>query len=314
MQVIIKRIITFVAVNMVACQITIAQSGNVLPGTSNIKHVTGNIFLSQSLPENFSFAGETVPLNKEIIREQWERELLYNGDFLNNIIYIIKLSGKYFPELEKLLDKEGLPDDMKYVCVAESNLQQLVSKRGAAGFWQFMPQTATLYGLEVNEYVDERFNFEKSTRAACNYLKSAYKLFGSWTAAAASYNCGQESFNRAADFQRTKNYYDLMLPDETNRYIFRILTFKYIMENATALGLPNEIELYKPLHYKEINITHSINNLADFAIENNISYKELIIYNSWIKGKTLPVKNGRTYTVLIPEKNSTVDTSSTQKN
>ena len=258
-------------------------------------------FIIPSLPDSFSFAGETVPLHNQLIREQWERELLYNADFLTNIVYIIKLSGRHFPALEAMLREQGIPEDMKYLCVAESNLQQLVSKAGAAGFWQFMPQTATQYGLEVSKYVDERFHIEKSTKAACTYLKSAYKLLGSWTAAAASYNCGKGGYNAATTFQKTKNYYDLMLPEETNRYVFRILTFKYLMENAEAFGLNKETDLYQPVLYKKVQVASGVNDLTAFAIKNNTTYKELRMHNPWIKSTMLSA--GKKYTLLIPENN-----------
>jgi hypothetical protein len=204
--------------------------------------------------------------------------------------------------IESKLKANGIPMDMKYLCVAESNLQNLVSKVGATGFWQFMRETAPAYGLEVNSQVDERYHVEKSTEAACKYLKAAFQKFGSWTAAAASYNCGQGGFNGHSEFQQTKNYYDLMLPEETNRYVFRILTFKYFMTKSEELGfMVSETEGYPELKTKIIVVKESIPNLATFAARNGVTYKILRQYNPWLRGKTLPVKSGRTYEIHLPE-------------
>lgn len=190
---------------------------------------------------------------------------------------------------------------MKYLCIAESNLQQLVSRVGAAGFWQFMPGTAPGYGLEVNSFVDERYHIRKSTDAACLYLKNAYSKFGSWTAAAASYNCGQGGYDSQAQFQRTRNYYDLMLPEETNRYIFRILTFKYFITHATELGfVVPETSAYQEMPVRSITVKQTISNLADFAISQGSTYKTLKRYNPWLRGRSLPVKNGKTYIIHLP--------------
>ena len=192
------------------------------------------LFQPPPLPDSMHFAGEAVPLHRRDIREQLDREVLYNYYLPNNILYIIKLTRRYFPMIEERLRANGVPVDMKYLCVAESNLQNLISKAGAVGFWQFMSGTAPGYGLEVNTYVDERYHVEKATDAACTYLKRAYEMFGSWTAAAASYNCGLAGYRSQALFQQKMNYYDLNLPEETNRYVFRILTFKYFITQAQA--------------------------------------------------------------------------------
>lgn len=253
------------------------------------------------LPDSLTFAGEPVPLHRQDIREQLDREVLYNYYLPNNILYIIKLTSRYFPLIEERLRANGIPDDMKYLCVAESNLQQLISKAGAVGFWQFMPGTAPSYGLEVNAFVDERYHIEKSTDAACSYLKAAYKKFGSWTAAAASYNCGQGGYDSQARFQRSRNYYDLMLPEETNRYIFRILTFKYFITQAGRLGfIVPPAEAYPVLQVKRLSITEGIPNLTDFALRQGISYKTLKRYNPWLRGRSLPARKGKTYIIHLP--------------
>lgn len=263
--------------------------------------VTAVKYQPPPLPDSLTFAGEPVPLHRQDIREQLDREVLHNYYIPGNILYIIKLTSRYFPLIEERLRANGIPDDMKYLCIAESNLQQLVSRVGAAGFWQFMPGTAPGYGLEVNSFVDERYHIRKSTDAACLYLKNAYSKFGSWTAAAASYNCGQGGYDSQAQFQRTRNYYDLMLPEETNRYIFRILTFKYFITHATELGfVVPETSAYQEMPVRSITVKQTISNLADFAISQGSTYKTLKRYNPWLRGRSLPVKNGKTYIIHLP--------------
>ncbi|MDF2193250.1 lytic transglycosylase domain-containing protein [Paraflavitalea sp. CAU 1676] len=262
---------------------------------------TKPVFQPPPLPDSMKFAGESVPLYRRDIREQLDREVLYNYYQPNNILYIIKLTNRYFPLIEQRLKANGVPADMKYLCVAESNLQQLISKAGAVGFWQFMSDTAPGYGLEVNAYVDERYHVERSTDAACAYLKRAYDMFGSWTAAAASYNCGMAGYHNQAQFQRKMNYYDLNLPEETNRYIFRILTFKYFLSQAAALGfVVPEGEGYPVLPIRRMEIQDGISNLADFALQQGITYKTLRQYNPWIRGRSLPARKGKTYVIHLP--------------
>lgn len=258
-------------------------------------------YVSPPLPDSFSFCGEKVPLERQDIREQFDREVLLNYYQPSNILYILKLSHRYFPLIEARLKAHGIPADMKYLCVAESNLQNLISRVGATGFWQFMRETAPAYGLEVNTFVDERYHIEKSTDAACMYLKAAYAKFGSWTAAAASYNCGQGGYDMHADFQQTGNYYDLMLPEETNRYIFRILTFKYFMTRSEQLGfIISSDEGYPVRPTRTLTVTEPIGNLAGFAAKYGVTYKTLKQYNPWLRSKSLPVKPGKKYHILLP--------------
>jgi hypothetical protein len=177
-----------------------------------------------------------------------------------------------------------------------------VSKSGAVGYWQFLNGTAPGYGLEVSNDVDQRQDLERSTDAACKYLKQAYSKFGNWTAAAASYNCGMGGYSSAANFQRTNNYYDLQLPEETNKYIFRILTFKYLLENAQSLGFNvSEEEKYDAVPFKTITVSTTIPDLAKFAIDNGTTYKMLRNLNPWLKGKSLAVAKGATYVIKLPE-------------
>lgn len=254
------------------------------------------------LPDNLSFCGEEVPLQDRSVSEKLEREVLYNFYQPHQILYIIKLSRRYFPLIEERLKVNGVPADMKYLCVAESNLQNAISKVGATGFWQFMKGTAPGFGLEVNAEVDERYHVEKSTDAACKYLKAAYARFGSWTAAAASYNCGQGGFSSRASFQKTSVYYDLALPDETSKYVFRILTFKYFLENAPGLGFNvAEEEGYHPITFRKVAVQGTVENLTSFAASHSISYKTLVEHNPWIRGRKLTNPSKKKYEFLIPQ-------------
>lgn len=258
--------------------------------------------LLPALPAQIDFAGEAVPLERWDVKERLDRELIYNYYYKSNVLYTMKLANRYFPAISARLKANGVPDDFKYLCVAESNLvATAISRMGAVSFWQFMDNTAPQYHLTVNHEVDERYNIDKATDAACKYLKQAYDRFGSWTAAAASYNCGMGGYNNQATFQKTTHYYDLHLPEETNRYIYRILTFKHLLSNADTLGFVlNAEELYAPVPSKEVTITRSIPNLTTFAIENGTTYKILKLMNPWIKGRSLTIRAGRTYVLKLP--------------
>ena len=255
------------------------------------------------LPEQIFFAGEKVPLDRWEVREAFDRELLYNYNAAGHISYLLKLSKRYFPVIEQRLKENGVPDDFKYLCVAEGNLQNLSSKVGASGFWQFMSYTGPGYNLEINDNVDQRYDLMKATDAACKYMKQAYAKFGNWTVAAASYNCGMGKVNDLATFQNTKYYYDLNLPDETNKYIFRILTFKYLMGNSKEMGYTvDDNNGYKPLDSRSITVTSTIPNLAAWATANGTNYKMLKLFNPWMRDRSLKVAAGKSYEVRLPGK------------
>jgi hypothetical protein len=260
-----------------------------------------NEWFAPAVPEKFEFAGEKVPLHIWDVKERFDRELLFNYYWQNNIFYMLKLANRYFPVIEERLKANGVPADFKYLCIAESNLTaNAISRSGAVGFWQFLSGTAPVYQLQVNAQIDKRRDLIESTDAACRYLKQSYEKFGSWTAAAASYNCGQGGYQSQASLQKTMNYYDLLLPEETNRYIFRVIAFKYIMENATEFGFSlDEEELYPPLQTRSVTITSSISNLSQFAIDNGTNYKTLKLLNPWLRTNSLTVK-GRSYVLQLP--------------
>jgi hypothetical protein len=253
------------------------------------------------VPETFSFAGETVPLDRWEVRERFDRQLLLIYYQTGNILYIKKLSNRYFPIIEERLKANGVPDDFKYLCVAESNLEHAISRVGAVGFWQFMSYTAPGYNLNISKDVDDRYNVIKATDAACKYLKTAYAKFGTWTAAAASYNCGQGGFQRRAATQQSNNYYDLLLPEETNRYIFRILSFKYLLENPDKMGFVlSDNDLYPPFKTKNVTVTESIPDLVKFASKYGTNFKMLKLLNPWLRSTSLEIRPGKTYIIHLP--------------
>lgn len=254
------------------------------------------------LPKSMAFAGEKVPLERPEIREQLDRELLYNYYNQYSTLYILKLSTRYFPVIDPILKANGIPEDFKFLCVAESALQNQTSRAGASGFWQFMSGTAPQYGLEVSDEVDERYNIKKSTEAACKYFKQAYDKFGSWTSVAASYNMGQAGYKDFSTFQQTNDYYGLMLPEETMRYVFRILAFKLLLSNANHFGyIIDKADCYRPIKTRTLIVKETIPNLADWCFANGATYRQLKTLNPWLRDRKLTVKAGKSYEILLPE-------------
>jgi len=252
-------------------------------------------------PTAIDFAGENTPLNIADVNERFDRELLINANLHASTILIFKRANRSFPIIEPILKKNGVPDDFKYLAVIESALLNAVSSAGARGVWQFMPETAKEKGMEVNDCVDERYHLEKSTEAACKYLLAAKAKFGSWTLAAASYNGGMTGVTKQIEIQKVGNYYDLLLNDETSRYVFRILALKEIMKNPQKFGfdVPKQ-ELYELFPTRKIEIDSTVNNLADLAISQGINYKILKIYNPWLRDSKLENKNKKKYSIEIP--------------
>ena len=261
-----------------------------------------------SRPKKIDFAGEYVPLESDEIWQRLDRELHVNTYWQSNTMLLFKKANKYFPVIEPILEKNNVPNDFKYLALVESGLSNVVSPAGAAGFWQFLKGTARDYDLEVNSYVDERYHLEKSTQAACEYLNNSYSLFGSWTMAAAAYNMGNNRTKKQISKQQTNNYFNLHLNSETSRYVFRILAMKIIMQDPLAFGFHFGMnDLYSPIEYQTINIDHSINNLYDFAKDNEVNFKILINSNPWIKKTSLPNRKSKKYKIKIPlNKNSRI--------
>ena len=252
-------------------------------------------------PNNLDFCGEKVPINFSDITERLDRELLVNTYWQSNMMLLIKRANKWFPKIEEILNEEGVPDDFKYLAVIESGLENARSPKGAKGFWQLMPSTAKQFGLEVNSNVDERYHIEKSTRVACKYLKEAKSKFGSWTLAAASFNRGIYGIEKELIRQKVKNYYDLLLNNETSRYVFRILAVKDILSNPTNYGYVFEkSDLYNSIPVKIIDWDLPIQNIASFAKEQGINYKLLKIFNPWLIQNHLNNKSRKKYEIQIP--------------
>jgi hypothetical protein len=253
------------------------------------------------LPAQINFAGERVPLERWEVREFFDRELLSNYYQHGSTLYILKLSTRYFPVIEQKLKANGIPDDFKYLCVAESALRNQTSPANAVGYWQFVQSAAQRYGLEVNDEVDERYSIEKATDAACRYILDAKAKFGSWTAAAASYDCGLAGYSKFTSYQQTNDYYNTMLPDETMRYVFRILAYKYLITNAEKMGfILYPSDQYQPVKTKTLTVDSTIHDLAQFAINNGSSYKMLKILNPWLRDHALTVKAGKSYEIKLP--------------
>ncbi|SFT78570.1 Transglycosylase SLT domain-containing protein [Algoriphagus locisalis] len=255
-----------------------------------------------NIPTELTFAGEKVPLEIEDVKERLEREIYVNAYWQSNMILLMKRSSKFLPEIEQMLKENGIPDDFKYLAMAESALMNVASPAGARGFWQIMESTGKEYGLEVSNDVDERYHLKKATLAASKYLNKAHKRFGDWTAVAASYNMGQAGFSRRQEDQLAKDYYELYLNDETSRYLFRILAFKVIFENPGEFGFHlRESDYYQNPNFKTVTVSADIKNLASWAKQQGSNYKELKLYNPWLRDKDLNVKRGKTYEITLPE-------------
>jgi hypothetical protein len=254
------------------------------------------------MPENLNLAGEPVPIENPDIYERMDRELLVNTYWQSNALLLIKRAHKYFPVIEPILKEYGVPDDFKYLAVIESGLTQAVSPAGAIGFWQIMEGTGKDHKLEINDNVDERYNIEKSTRVACEYLIASKKRFGTWTMAAAAYNAGNTGVLRQLERQEVSNYYDLLLGEETGRYVFRILALKEILKHPQKYGFNfNEDQLYNHIPTYTVKVDTSVENFAIFVQKYNINYKILKLHNPWLREANLVNSKGKMYHIEIPE-------------
>ncbi len=254
------------------------------------------------MPENLNFAGETVPVENPDIYERMDRELLVNTYWQSNGMLLLKRANKYFPIIEPILKEYGVPDDFKYLAVIESGLTQAVSPAQAVGFWQILEGTGKDYNLEINDNVDERYHIEKSTRVACEYLIKSKEKFGTWTMAAAAYNAGNTGVLRQLERQDVNNYYDLLLGEETGRYVFRILAVKEILSNPKKYGFYfNEDQLYKDIPTYKMKVDTAVTDFAAFAKGLNLNYKILKIHNPWLRDSYLNNKSRKTYYLEIPK-------------
>ena len=270
------------------------------PKVKNVQNTQIGFTTIPNLPESMNFAGENIILRDEDIIERLDREVLTNAYYQSATSQILKRANRWFPMIERILKEEKIPDDFKYLAVIESGLVQATSPVGAQGFWQFMPYTAKEYDLEISDEIDERLHVEKSTRAACAYLRNAQDTLKDWLLASAAYNRGIGGVRQDMRWQGTDHYFDTDQNSETSRYVFRILAVKLIFENPKAYGFnTDKLKLYEPFKTKRVIVKQSIPNLAKWALEKGINFKILTKLNPWLKGNKLTIKN-KTYQLLLP--------------
>lgn len=257
------------------------------------------------MPDKIMFAGEEFPTYDFEVKERAEREFLVNTYWHSAAILYLKRSGRWFPVIEPILKKFNVPDDFKYLCVAESGLTNAISPASAIGFWQFIEPTGKRFGLEINKEIDERYHIEKATEAACKYILSAYSKYNSWSAAAASYNVGFDGIEKQFSRQKSRNYFNLVFNEETSRYLFRIAAYKYLFEDPEKYGFYlDKNEYYKPIPTFDVKVVTSIESVADFAKTYGINYKIIKYFNPWIRDNSLTNKGGSEYIIKIPEPGS----------
>jgi hypothetical protein len=256
---------------------------------------------SLNTPSQLDFAGETVPLEILDVREKLDRELLVNTYWQSQSLLFHKRANRWFPVIEPILRENGVPDDFKYLAVIESGLTNVVSPAGATGYWQFLKSTGRDYGLEINNEVDERYHVEKSTEAACKYLKDAYEKYGSWTLAAASYNMGMNGLDKQIERQKVSNYYDMLLNEETARYVYRILAVKEVLSKPAQYGFHfRPKDLYPTYETKTVTVDSAVEDFAVFAQEREINYKILKILNPWLRESYLTNPGRIQYEIMLP--------------
>lgn len=269
---------------------------------NNLKKEIASGYWAPEIPESVTFCGEHIDLNNYYLRERFDRELLSFCYWHSQVFLMIKRANKFFPIIEPILKENGVPDDFKYLALIESNLdQRAISPAKAAGLWQLLPTTAKEHGLIVDEDVDERYNVEKSTKAACDYLKRSYQKTGNWITAAAAYNTGLARVVKQIEVQKTSNYFEMLFGEETNRYVFRIILAKFVLENPQKMGffLKKE-DLYYPIKADIVKIDSTVSNLTDFAIEKGINYQLLKDANPWLRTNKITNKERKDLFIKIP--------------
>lgn len=312
-----KKTLIFLSVSILI--LTIAQlfiySKN--EGTEDVsfQHNFNNDYKIYALnkPDGINFAGELMPIEQADIYERFDRELMVNTYWQSQTLLFLKRSHKYFPVIEPILAEYGIPDDFKYLAVAESGLTNAVSPAGAKGFWQILSATAKEKGLEVNKEVDERYNLEKSTEAACKYFLKAYKEFGNWTMVAASYNMGISGLKRQTERQKAYNYYDLLLNSETARYVFRIVAVKELLSYSKRYGFNlRDKDLYSMPPMRTLMLDSTVTDFANYAKQHGVNYKILKTYNPWLREKALHNKKRKVYKIKLPQEGYYVSENTTR--
>lgn len=296
----------FLLLTVVATIFLLLTSGDDSDKTESERPLVLSMTASVEIPESMHFAGEKITFDRYDKHERMDRELNSFTYFHSTTLLLFKRANRIFPVIEPILKQQGVPDDLKYLAVIESSLDyRAVSPAQAAGLWQFLQSTGKQYGLEVSPEVDERYHVEKSTEAACRYLKDAYRKYGSWSGAILSYNGGQARIAGELNNQRANEALDLWLVEETTRYYYRMLAIKQIFEHPQQYGfILKPADLYKPLEFRKVNLTGSIPDLVAYAQENQITYAQLKDFNSWLRSNKLSNASGKSYTILIPTRES----------
>lgn len=254
------------------------------------------------IPTDLAFAGESIPTEMFDVAERLDKELLVNANWHSQTILLYKKAKRWFPVIEPILKKNNVPDDFKYLALAESGLSNVVSPAGATGYWQFLQPAGKKYGLEISDNVDERYHLEKSTEAACKYLIEAKREFASWIMAAASYNMGIQGLKNQVNNQRQTSYFDLYLNDETSRYIFRLVALKEVFSNPEKYKYKISKKYWYPtIPVNEVTVDSSITSLVDFAESKGINYKILKMFNPWLRQTSLQNKDKKSYSIKIPD-------------
>ena len=299
-----KVIISFVAGTFVCLTAYLSVSSDDAERVMEERPVVYSMTVTPTVPSEIIFCGEPVDLRRYNIHEGMDRELSSFTYFHSTTMLLLKRANRYFPIIEPILRANGIPDDFKYLAVIESNLDpRAVSPSRAVGIWQFLEGTAKDNKLIITSTVDERYNIQRSTEAACKYLKDAYSRYGDWINVAASYNAGMGRISSELSRQKVESALDLWVVEETSRYVYRIFAIKQIFENPYKYGFVIQAkDLYKPVLCNEVKVSKNIPDLAAFAIENNITYADLKRFNLWLKDTKLDV-DGKSYTILIPREN-----------
>ena len=294
------------------CLAIVISVGFLLSGSSLSAHLaeySGDGDFSPTVavmvPNEVEFAGKQIKLDRYDLRERFDREINSFTYFHSTTLLMIKRANRYFPVIEPILKANNIPDDFKYMAVIESHLDpRAVSPAKATGMWQMMEETGKRYGLEINTEVDERYHVEKSTTAACKYLREALNRYGDWTTVAASYNAGMGRISSELAQQQVNTSIDLLLVEETSRYVFRIFAAKQIFEQPGRYGfrLTNE-NLYPVIPAKKVEITESV-DLTDLAKRYNLTYAQLKDFNPWLRDRKLTVSPGKSYILSIPDKSA----------
>jgi hypothetical protein len=295
---------TFVLISIIIILVSIAQGFKGFSSSPNSEHqLLDTVYNIKSfkLPDDVTFASEKMPLDNFDTRESLEREILISAYRHSSTILIIKRANRYLPIIEKILKKNNIPDDFKYLAAAESEYSNMISPAGATGFWQIMPETGREEGMEINSVVDERFNIEKSTQFACEYFLRSYEKYGNWTLAAASYNGGRAGIDEQVEIQHQSNYYDLLLSEETARYLFRAVAYKLVITDPESYGFNiGKDDLYPELKCFEVKVDSAITNFSSFAERFGTNYKMLKFLNPWLRKPYLTPKSNKQYLIKIP--------------